>query len=468
MTTAVRTVPPVPFARAFRDHPTALIVFFTFAPIIAISALGWYYAEILRNVVPVELTSLDALSVMVAGMMHFSVRADSWGPMLQGLNVARGPQRDALYQILFFSGHVRFQYPPTSLLPIDLLSAGGLAGFRTLNAINSVVYLLNTGAAGLLAWLLFREPARAAGGSGSAPRRGAVVVTAIIAAFVFYPNVRADILGQIQVWIDLLFTCAIIAWLCERRLVAGILIGLACTIKPQFGLLLLWAVVWREWRFSVGFLAAFLPVTVVSVVRYGLAAHFGYLQVLTFLSRHGESFFANNSVNGILNGYYASTGNLHWDAVEFAPYHFLVYAGTLTVSVLVLALLLFAPLTSRGNRPTTTDFATASICTVVSSPVAWEHHYGILLPIYIVALKYLLDQPPGVRRRIAFVCLTISWILVANFIPFANLLAGTAFSALQAYVFLGAILVLIVLRGDRPADRGSYESAPAAGGRGVR
>ena len=51
--------------------------------------------------------------------------------------------------------------------------------------------------------------------------------------------------ARFKVWIHFLFTCAVIAWLLDRRLLTGILIGLACTIKPHFGLLLFWGLLWE-------------------------------------------------------------------------------------------------------------------------------------------------------------------------------------------------------------------------------
>jgi alpha-1,2-mannosyltransferase len=436
------TVPPVHF---FREHPTIVIALCLFTPTIAISALGWLYADGLRSVVPVDLTSLSAVRVLFRDMLHGSMRQDSWGPMLQALGELRGGKGDVLYQTLFFSAHVRFQYPPTSLLPLDLLSVANLASVRALNAINTIVCFLNAAATGCLAWLLFEGQHRAAVRGGRNLRTGGMVAIAVAAALTFYPIVRADLLGQIQLWIDLLFTCTLIAWVLERRLLAGVLIGLACTIKPQFALLLIWGLLWRQWAFSGGILAGVVPMALVSLFCYGLNAHLGYLQVLAFLSRHGESFFANNSINGILNGYLPSINSLVWDSNRLTPYSPLVYAGTLTASVVALAAIVFAPLLNRKARPDIADLAIASICTVIGSPVAWEHHYGVLLPIYGVALKRVLELSPGSGRSARLACLIVSWMLVANVIPFANLLAGTPFSALQAHHFFGALLLVALL-----------------------
>lgn len=445
MRSAVPVVPAVTSVRLPSHHPTIVVMLCAFTPIVAISALGWLYAGTLRDVVPVELTNFDSLLVLLASMLHSSIRPDSWGPMLQALRVLHGSERDALYQVLFFTGHVRFQYPPTSLVSLDLLSALGITSFRALNAINLVVYCVNAGAAGFLMWLLFGGRDRMAGRSSPGLHPGGMAAIGFAAAFTFYPDIRAGVLGQIQVWIDLLFTSAVIAWLLGRRFLPGILIGLACTIKPQFGLLLLWGLLWREWAFSGGILAALVPVAVVSLVRYGLKAFLDYLDVLAFLSRHGESFFANNSVNGILNGYISSNNSLYWDSLQFTPYNPAVYAGTAAASALVLAAVVYLPLSGRKTRPGIADLGVASICTVIGSPVAWEHHYGILLPLFGVMLKYLLDQPAGPRRGINLVCLGVSWLLVADFIPFSNLLARTPFSILQANLFFGALLLLVLL-----------------------
>jgi alpha-1,2-mannosyltransferase len=431
--------------RFLREHLTMAIALCAFAPMVLISALGWLYAARLRQIIPVELTNLDAVRTLLLGMVHASVRPDSWGPMLRALAVLRGPDHDGLYQALFFDGHVRFQYPPTSLLSLDLLSAVGLASVRVLNAINTVVYLLNAAATGLLLWLLFRGQGRLAGRNGLSLSQAGMAAIGVAAAFTFYPDVRAHILGQIQVWIDLLFTCGVIAWWLDRRLATGVLIGLACTIKPQFGLLLLWGLLWREWAFCGGMLASMLPVALVSLLRYGLPAHLGYLNVLAFLSRHGESFFANNSVNGILNGYVSGTASMVWDSSGFPPYHPLVYAGTATASILALAVIVFVPLLSRKVRPSIMDFGVAAICTVVGSPVAWEHHYGILLPVFAVALRCALDWPFAARRGLHLGLLALCWTLVANFIPFADVLAGTKWQFLQAHLFFGALLLLVLL-----------------------
>ena len=410
-----------------------------FLPMILIGLIGLHYADALRLLLPMDLTNFSASRAMLSGFLHNSGHGDSWLPMMHALDTLKGPDRNALYQTLFFEAHIRFQYPPTSLLPPDFLGRLGLLSVRALNAINCAVFACNAGTMALLAWLLFRRPSRAI-----LPPASAMAVIAFAAAFLFYPLVRANLLGQIQLWIDLLFTLTALCWLLQRRLAAGFLIGLACTIKPQMGLLLLWGLAWREHRFVIGIVAGVVPPLLLSLWLYGFANHLAYLDVLGFLSRHGESYFANNSVNGILNWYLSPDDSLRWNDNAFPPFNPIIYAGTLAASLAALAALLIPALLGRAQRATLADLGAGAICTIVGSPVAWEHHYGILLPLYLVALRAIFTTQ-GRARTALIAALTGSWILVANFIPVTAFLAHGWAVAAQAYCLFGALLLLAIL-----------------------
>jgi alpha-1,2-mannosyltransferase len=410
---------------------------------------------------------------MLRGAYHMSDYGDSWVPMLAALRALHGIAGDEIYKLLlvewavptspspiglasgvtkgiynslFFSYGIRFQYPPMSLLPLDLMSMFGQPSKKLLSTLNFGIYCLNAGACGVLSWAVFRARNRNNGHSideSLAPIGMAIVAT--IAAFLFYPLIRGPILGQIQVWIDALFTCSLICWFYNRRFCAGVLIGLACSIKPQLGLLLIWGLVWREMWFSSGMLTALAPLTLISLLRYGFQIHLDYLGVLAFLGRHGEVFFPNNSVNGILNAYFSGRNNMLFDLPGLLPDVAIVYWGTLAASIAALGLIVLPPLLRRGKKPNIADLGAAAICTVVGSPVAWEHHYGILLPLYVIALRFILARKDYSRRVFSCAVLFMSWILVANFIPFADLLAETPFRFMQAHCFFGALILLGLL-----------------------
>ena len=421
-----------------RSRATVIAAVLCFLPILTITLLSWWQADRLAPLFAIGPTSnLAALRAVLRGFFHLSEHGDSWLPMQHALDMMKSTGRNALYENLFFRDHVRFQYPPSSLLALDLLSGTKMASVHGLNALNTLIFVLNAAAVSWLSWLLFRN-----GRLATAPYPHAMTLFVAGAALLFYPLLRAHLLGQIQLWIDLLFSLTMIAWFLERRLLAGLCIGMACSIKPQLGLLLFWALLWREYSFAAGIIASLAPLLGLSLFFYGLHNHLAYLDVMSFLSRHGESYFANNSANGILNWYLSSDDSLHWHESSFPPYNSLIHVGTMAASLLALALVVAPPLLAK-RRATLTDLGAAAICSVVGSPVAWEHHYGILLPLYLVALFQVFAMSGGSRRFLAIVTLTLSWVLVANFIPFASLWAHTYWVALQAYCFFGALLLLV-------------------------
>lgn len=364
---------------------------------------------------------------------------DSWTPMIRALELLRGPDGAALYEQLFFAQQTKFQYPPTSLLPIDLLGAIMPLSLPNLNLLNLALALLNAGALALLTRFVFRAAPAPAFDTRWLP------ALAFVAALLFQPFTRAFALGQIQVWIDLAVTIACLLWWAGHRGAAGALIGLACAIKPQFGMLLLWALLWRRWDFVAGFLAAALPVAAISVLRYGWHNHLAYLEVLSFIARHGESFYANNSVNGIVNRLLFNGPNLTWDPNTFAPYHSVVHAATLLASLVFLALPLLPALLWRKAQPRAFDFGFALLCFTMASPIAWEHHYGVMLPLYVLALRFAIVEAPAASRPRLLLLLGLSWALAAGRIPLLGALSGTPLNILQAHLFLGAALLLCVL-----------------------
>jgi hypothetical protein len=275
-----------------------------------------------------------------------------------------------------------------------------------------------------------------------AARRWMLAVLLVITAVLHYPSIQALKLGQIQVWINTLFICACFAWLCGGRVTAGALLALGATIKPQLGIFLVWGVLWRDWQFLKGFLAAGLPVGIISLLLFGIPNHLGYLEVLSFLSRHGEAYFANQSVNGLVHRALGNGINLRSDNTLFAPIDARVITATYVTSFILLVIALAPALRAGVRRPDIIDLGIMGLCATVASPIAWEHHYGVLLPIAGIALALLCS--PGAPRS-ALAVLAGSWVLTANYLPAANYLSDTWLNFIQSYLLFAALMLLGVI-----------------------
>lgn len=229
------------------------------------------------------------------------------------------------------------------------------------------------------------------------------------------------------------------------------LICAICLVKPQFAAFLLWGALRHQWSFLIGWCAVAFPALAISVALFGAANHLDYLSVLQFLSRHGEAYYANQSVNGLLNRMLFNGDGLNWSGTDFPPCNEVVYFGTLLSSMA----LILAALLVRGRQPDKGglfDFMTAALTFTIASPIAWEHHYGILPPILIDLLFALLATPRLARSFSLWMTLGIAYVLSANDFPIANLAAGTSFNFVQSYVLFGGLAALWLLyRVETPA-----------------
>jgi hypothetical protein len=64
------------------------------------------------------------------------------------------------------------------------------------------------------------------------------------------------------------------------------------------------------------------------------------------------------------------------------------------------------------------------------------------MPLFLVALRMIFTRDKAAKIDPICVALLVSWIAVANFIPFASLLAHGTFAIAQAYCFMGALILL--------------------------
>lgn len=383
--------------------------------------------------------------------------SDSWRVMHLALSYLEAhPDRSGLYPALFFEAHEKFQYAPTSLVLFWFAKAAGFdLSYWALNDFNRLLILVTAAANGWLMWLL---TARARLTSPVPRLRFNVSLFAAGATLAFYPVMMGFWLGQLQVWINAVFVAACIAWLSGRLFLAGVAVGFICLLKPQFGLFLVWGLIRREWRFTAGMAATGGVGLGLSLILFGIQNHLDYLQVLGFLSRHGEIYYHNQSFNGLLQRVFGDpTASLTFDGHGFPTFSLPVYAGTLATSAALMA----AALWKRADRGSLFDFLTAAVAITIASPIAWEHHYGVLAPALVAMLAAILATPARSRRPFAPWALLAAFLLTGNDLKAFEALVGTPLHVLLSGGLLGGLVALTVLA--RPARTlGTAVFQPAA------
>lgn len=373
-------------------------------------------------------------------VLKYQPGVDSWHHMQLALQYLLSAPGQPFYEHLFFRDHVKFIYPPASLLPMYALHRLGVALADLPVTMNSFLFLAPLLTACFVAAILNRSTEGAGLASPSRADRAIRSVLAFGLTLAFYPVWKSYQLGQAQAWINCFVTVAIWCWLCGRRDAAGLLVGLACLIKPQYLLILLWGTSRRQWRFALLGAAVVAAGVLLYGALFGYADQLEYFRVLSYISRHGEAYHYNQSVNGLLNRLYFGSAPFLMDG--YPPYHPVVFGGTVVSSaVLILAAFLW-PM-ARAGRGSVLDLCVIVVSATLASPVAWEHHYGCLPAIFACLIAGLSGQRVFGRATMPY--LTISYALCAGWFGGMVRLNHSALNVLQSYLFFGALMVLVAL-----------------------
>jgi hypothetical protein len=365
---------------------------------------------------------------------------DSWGPMLAASDFFRSHVSAPLYASVFFQSHVKFQYPLSALVPFVFLSRHGVTDPAILHWSRRITWV----ALWLIVAVAMATATKLIPKNTSTPARAGALAAVAIASFWFHPILRSFVLGQVQILLTLGFVIAFYLWMTGSEKSAGAILGILSLVKPQYALMLLWMALRRRWGALIAGLVCVLAGVAVSVAVFGWHNNLGYLAVLKMISRHGESYELNQSMNGLLNRLLFNGANLLWlpGPSSFPQFRPLIYAGTLVSTVLLLALGFFYPW-GQSRRGGLADFSMMAIVSTIASPVAWEHHYGIALPIliWLYFTEYAQTKPPLHIGGVA-----LAYLLIGDCFSGANLLWNTpVLNILQSYTYFGGLLLLLLL-----------------------
>ncbi len=388
---------------------------------------------------------------------------DSWGPMADALRYLEYEylpphSNKPLYRAVVFDIGDKYQYPPFALFVAAWLRSVNAWIAPFLSPATAISWLAIAATAGAVFGIFETALRRAAPEARNDGLVGIRAALAIALTLTFYPVVKSFTLGQIQTWINAAITVAILAWMQGWKTPAGLLVGACALIKPHYAILILWATMCREWRFVAGSMTVTASGTLYALFTIGWVHHADYLRLLTFLSQHGESFYPNQSVNGLLNRLMSLSdpvayNNVFWSESTFPPYTWWVHALTTASAVVILGLAMVRTVhTAAEDR--TIDLCIVILSCTLASPIAWEHHYGVLMPIFAVLAPLMLNY--GAPR----LWIVAAYVLSSQYIPLTRLLAATPFNVLQSYLLFGALLTLLCLYGMRETPRAPKAVAP--------
>ncbi len=370
---------------------------------------------------------------------------DSWGVMINALKYLDKNPKGPVYETLLDKQIDKFIYPPTSLLIFELPHRfTGMSYLRIAHLMDifswGCIFLIALISARMLIDLLNNQKQFIS--IRVSPGFETITVYLLVGMLttLYYPIVISYNLGQIQTALTLLAVLSMFYWTKNKKYHVGLLIGIICVIKPQLAVILIWAVIRKQWKMVMAGVAVILPVLFVSLWYYGFQNHLDYLSVLSFLSHHGEGYYPNQSMNGLMNRILLNGNNVHWSHV-YPPYSPLVYTVTMASAILLILPALFWHY--KRKNPDLIELSIMILATTMASPIAWKHHYGILLPIFIVLLPFVVYFYQNKKWVLLILC--FAFTLTAQLIEFVRAFADSRLNLLQSYLFFGACIILAFL-----------------------
>jgi alpha-1,2-mannosyltransferase len=349
---------------------------------------------------------------------------DSWNAMRVALENFKAKPDESIYRV-FFDREFKFQYPPSSLMfsyCVSQITPGYVMVEKVITWLSVLIMMFFV----IKIYTHFFKFSWLAAGS------------LVILMLLYYPMMKAQHLGQIQAWINAMFAALFYFHIKGKLRIAGVLLGLICLIKPQCVVIAVWALIRNKKDMFFAFLAVTVAGTLAAVAIFGMQNHFDYLKVLSILSKHGEVYYPNQSLNGLLNRVFLDHQILDFSHRFLPPHNPIVYYASLIFAGVLFLSALVVPHRSRG----TLDLCIIAITTTVISPIAWEHHYGILFPIYVFVFWGLLKTGAS---RWTWIFFGLSYFMCSHFFKMLNYLAYVPIAnLLLSYLFFGALILLAI------------------------
>lgn len=358
---------------------------------------------------------------------------DSWTPMLGSVDSFLAHPQLPIYQAKLYDTLI---YPLTSLLPILLLRKAGVSDAGVFRALLLTSWLAVCAIVGLAVVVAAQVVKRSDPAEHFTWR--AALATAF-AAFFFMPITLAFSLGQAQIVLDLFFALLVLFWVCNNQRAGGVMMALLAMVKPQFGLLLLWAALRRRWSALLAGCITLGLGAIASIAAFGLRNNLDYIGVMAGLSKKAQAHYANQSMFGLLNRAIFNGENIPYHPYVYPPFVPWVYYVTLATTAVLVLLALAYPWRERAGSMA--DLGAIGIVCVIATPMAWEHHYGVMLTIFVWLWFGVYRFGSG-----HILWLALAWILIADFLdPFNALSAIPGANILQSYMYFGALLLMGLL-----------------------
>jgi Glycosyltransferase family 87 len=281
-----------------------------------------------------------------------------------------------------FIGQFPFLTHPAPHPPFIAILATPLSVFN-LNQVITVWFIIELACLMAIAWMLVVL------WKGKVDWVPAILIFFLLLAW--YP-VMVDLLyGQLTILLTTLLLAALLALRSNKKVLAGVLIGLSVAIKMYTWPLIIYFALKKDWRTFISSITSLIGFNLLALTIMGIGPFSDYfLHVTMQVSAIYHSFLKNYSLWSIGYRFFDGTRPIGGNFISAPP---LVSMPQLApfVSAALAALFLIAGLI-LATRSSDINIAYAiMICVIVAvSPISWDHYYIMIVISLAILLQYLV------------------------------------------------------------------------------
>lgn len=277
------------------------------------------------------------------------------------------------------------------------------------------------------------------------------VIFSFFILLAWYP-VMADLeVGQLSILLTLLVLAALLALQRNKKVLAGVLIGLSVAIKLITWPLIIYLILKKDWRAVAASVLTTLGLNLVAFFIMGIGPFMDYyLHVSTQVLEIYHKFWANFSMFTI--GYRLFEGT---DSAIFANnYHALPLIDLPNLAPLVsiglgAIFLVFGLVWAIRSSNVETSFAILVSMIVAISPIVWDHYYVMIIISLAVMLRNLVRHSFPTTQTLIYGSLVLLLFLFNDRIGTVMILLNGGKDLLQAHgnqiTFASSMLSLLPL-----------------------
>jgi hypothetical protein len=219
----------------------------------------------------------------------------------------------------------------------------------------------------------------------------------LLVAVLSFPLRVNFLFGQYYVLLLFLLTVACYLYLCQRRFLAGVMVGVAAGLKVFPVLYLLYFLRKKDWKALAGGVAGGLCAAVASLLAFGWQLNRTYLFQVLPATLRGEAIDPYNlqaaSLSSLLHRLFVYEPQLNQHPAVNAAWLFAVLHPLLQMAVMAPALLLAVPGESRESRMRL-EWAAILLASLAISTSPASYHFTVLILPACVVLEALEQERP--------------------------------------------------------------------------